>query len=470
MLCDCLKPVFRKDEESAWTIVASGGHSSVSTSETKSSVAKDDKDSIHSIRHFSFTNDLLTAPVYRRLTLNVLSRPKTVPNPTGASSSAATGDLSQLSAHRTPSKPFPSRGPTTPAIRTQSTTLSNHSHAKNHAPNFSALIDQAAGGAYSSSTVSDLEWLRGGPSSLQVQRYLPIAASLKRGEMTVGDRTKLDLQLINATTRGSVDEMAMLLDNGADINAARSRNCQTLLQIALLTHQAESVIFFLLLYRNVNIYVRDCFGRSLLHYAVSLGRVQIIPRLVDLGLSMTEGDANRITPFNVAVGKFNSAAPLSTLLKYARNQGASDDAITKMEPTALHRTCVRNRIFAVHASLLLEYGWSPGNRFLTKDGGNIEWVSPLYLAILKKEIVLVGKMLELPKDVVRVNEVHGPTPDLLGLAFGPRVDCPKIVLLLLRAGIAYNHFSNELNALAQRHNDSTLLKWLHEEKVEMPQA
>jgi Ankyrin repeats (many copies) len=247
VLCDCLKSVFRKDEESAWTIVASRAHSSSYTYESGISDAKDDDESIYSTRHFTFTNDLLTAPVYRRLALHELSRPNSTRDPNAASSCNAPGHTSQLSVHARPSSTFRFPDITAPSREMESPTRSNKSYATYDDPRLVEVLDQAADG---SSAVSDFEWLRSHPSGFRPQRYLPIRASLKREEMTIRDRERLDLKLINATRSGYLYEITVLLDNGADINAASPHNCQTILQIALMTHQSDSVVFFLLLFKT----------------------------------------------------------------------------------------------------------------------------------------------------------------------------------------------------------------------------
>jgi hypothetical protein len=197
---------------------------------------------------------------------------------------------------------------------------------------------------------------------------------------------------------------------------------------------------------------------------VSIEEVQKIQRLLDLGLSMTQADVYGATQFNLAVGRLNSVAPLSTLLGHLKTQSLDNSEITKMEPYALHRVCVRSPNSTGHAFVLLQNGWSPANRKFVAAGPKPGTMSPLYLAIVKKETVLVDVMLKLDDDVVRVSEVHGPISNLLELACSSRVDSPRIEMLLIRAGFYYAGLLDRVRQCAERHTDSALLRWLEEDK------
>lgn len=465
VLCECLKPVFRKDEESAWTIVASTGRSSLHTSENVSNDVKADNESTYSIKYFSFTNDLLTAPVYKRLTLNLLSRPRTVQGLEDISPSNVSAHFANRAFHSAQPKALKSQDSAITTMRRQ-TVPSASSGNPREGPDALLLIDHAAGKSFSFSTVSDLEWLKAGPSDPRPSRYLPIGASLNREQMTALERHTLDLQLIDATRRGSVYEMATFLDSGADINANPSHKCETALHIATTTHQDESVVLFLLHFENANVHVRDGNGRTLLHGAVGTGKLRAVQWLLNLGLSMMEEDENGITPFHIAAEKSTSTMTLSTLLRHARMQGADDVEITEMDPTAMHTACAQTPICVGNALVLLQHGWSPHRRFRSVGNENGERMSPLYLAILGKEVSLVEKMLEQKIPVVFIHTVHGPISNLLRLTMAESGPCPTgIVLLLLRAGFDYRSCLLQLRDFVHTRNDPALLEWLDEEEV-----
>jgi ankyrin repeat protein len=459
VLCDCLQSIFRRDEESAWTIVASAPRSSIHTTESVPSDMRADDEIRYPIKHFSFMNDLLTAPVYKRLTMNMLSRPRTAQCPEAVLPSNNKWHLSHRASPSAPSRAPSFQGSATITTRRQ-TVPSASSARTGEGHDLLDWIDRAAGKSFSSSAVSDLWGFSAPQSEPKSQRYLPIRAILNREQMTVEERLALDLNLIGATRRGSMYEMAASLDSGADINAAPSPICETCLHIAVTTCKDERVVLFLLQYNNVNVQVRNGNGRTVLHGAVSTGKAETVRRLLELGSSMTEEDENGITPFNIAIDKLTSLRMLLMLLRHARNQGANDEHITSMDPTALHTACKGHPVDVAKALVLLEYGWSPKHRFHTVDATDPERMSPLYLAVLKKETVLVERMLELEESVFRINAVHGPYPSLLKLALEDSGSGASMILLLLRAGVNYMSHLPDLYGVATKENYLPLLRWL----------
>jgi ankyrin repeat protein len=459
VLCDCLQPVFRRDEESAWTIVASAPRSSIHTTESVASDLRADNEIRYPIKHFSFMNDLLTAPVYKRLAINMLSRPRTVQCPEAVLPSNSNWHLSDRASPSAPSRAHSFQDSTTITMRRQTLPSASSAHT-GEGRDLSDLIDRAAGKSFSSRAVSDLWGFSAPQSDPKPQRYLPIRAILNREQMTIEERLALDLDLIGATRRGSMYEMAASLDSGADINAAPSPTYETCLHIAVTTYKDERVVLFLLQYNNVNVHARNGNGRTVLHAAVSTGKAETVRRLLELGSSMTEEDENGITPFNIAIDKLTSPRMLLMLLRHARNQGANDEHITNMDPTALHTACQGYPVDVAKALVLLEYGWSPKHRFHTVNGTDPEGISPLYLAVLKKETVLVERMLELEESVFRINAVHGPYPSLLKLTLEDSRSGASMILLLLRAGVDYMSYLPDLYGLARQENHLPLLRWL----------
>lgn len=105
LVCDCLRPVFRKDEESAWTIVATRAGSSRVSFNSVPRTVEDETDSIWSDRPFSFTDDLLTAPVYKRLLLSMLNSPRQSKNVDTATCSASVKSASNRQTLSSTSQP-----------------------------------------------------------------------------------------------------------------------------------------------------------------------------------------------------------------------------------------------------------------------------------------------------------------------------------------------------------------------------
>ncbi len=230
--------MFRKDEESAWTIVASGAYSSVHTSETVSTDTRDENESLYSVKLFSFTNDLLTAPVYKRLALNMLRHPGKVQKPSAVRPSPATARLAERAVPLTASKASFIRSSTTTIVRRKAGAHARDNCSEDPEPDTLRLMGDAAGEIFSPSTISDLDELRHDVlryhpvmrgsirSSLRFPKYLPLQATLKREQKTSENQHKLDLQLCAAAQSGSLDEIAALLDDGADINPKSFRISQ----------------------------------------------------------------------------------------------------------------------------------------------------------------------------------------------------------------------------------------------------
>ncbi len=82
VVIELLQPVFRKDEESAWTVIQSRPStrrpvSSIFTGSNRSSLQVQNDGENHS-RRFTFENDLILAPVYKRMLFRCLSAPETI--------------------------------------------------------------------------------------------------------------------------------------------------------------------------------------------------------------------------------------------------------------------------------------------------------------------------------------------------------------------------------------------------------
>jgi hypothetical protein len=313
----------------------------------------DEFESLDSTRNFSFTNDLLTAPVYKRLTLNLLSCPETLQRLYQGSPSTRKTGLASYQRRQPRSQTTWPRSDSSVISREQ--TSGSRSSSQRYMKNTDARtsVERTAVVAFSSSVVTDLMALSSGALDIGASRYLPICSSLRREQMTADEQDTIDLHFLGSTQNGSLYEMATSLDHGADINALSLNNCQTALQLAATTHQDEEALIFLLQYENANIHVRGDHGQGLLHDAVRTAKTKAIQRLLQLGLSMTDEDENGVTPFNLAVEICGSSEPLLTLLRHAARQEDDSEELVDMDPAALHTICRDGPLDAGHASLLL---------------------------------------------------------------------------------------------------------------------
>jgi Ankyrin repeats (3 copies) len=142
-------------------------------------------------------------------------------------------------------------------------------------------------------------------------RWLPLLATVKRGNLTVMEQYEIDKELLDTVESGSLFEIAQALDAGADINAAiLPEPCKTPLQIATTNAGCCPALKFLLSYKNVNLHVRSSVGENLLHAAVRLECEKCIQSLLDVGLSMTDKDQSGFSALNLAVESWDSTQPL----------------------------------------------------------------------------------------------------------------------------------------------------------------
>jgi len=445
LVCDCLRPVFRKDEESAWTIVATGAASSRNSFSSLPNTKNDRRDSICSTRSFAFTNDLLTAPVYKRVALSALYLPKSSQKLLAGGPSTSIGSAADHQTLRSKSTPG-SIHESCIALMTKNLpapTTTVHMNTTSADPVQSAA--NAASGTFSHSTVTDLK------GSLLSSQWLPLRARVRRANLTGEERSKIDAHLLDAVERNFLIEIAGALDAGADINALRPpEGYQTALQLATNTPMLCAAVRFLLHYQDVNIHVRDERGPNLLHNAVRLECEDCIQSLLDGGLSMTDEDENGISAIDFAAQKCSTTRPLSALLRYARNDGVKGIDITALDPHALLKLCCQTPFRREHAHVLVRFGWS-----LITDGN----AKPFpFSRILKNECWLMKEMIEHPKTIAKIRAKLPAWENVLEEAI--YTSNTENVIQLLRVSIEFRHLTRAIFYLATTKNHYFLMEFL----------
>ena len=478
LICDCLRPVFRKDEESAWTIVATRAPSSLYSFSGISRIEGGPRNSIYSERSFAFTNDLLTAPVYKRLALSTLRRPRLSRKISGFPPSSS---IKLVAENRTLTDKSLA-GSVHQSCVTVTDKRSAAAATTNHVDAFDTHLVQAinaAGEGFTSSVVADYVrspiderptsstsytpelgtnnadgWILSPPS-----QWLPLRASVERAYFTADVQIKIDEELLDAVESGTLWDIAKALDAGADINAVKlPEPCETPLQLTKTRFVCCSALKLLLKYKNANLYVRDRKGRNLLHRAVLMECEKCIQSLLDIGVSMNDEDLWGYSAFDDATTRCVTSQPLLTLLKHAvdhgvMNNGVSAYPLTDLNPHALFNACHSSSIRKEHARLLLHFGWS-----LIPDSNPFLLLSLILSLILKEEQWLLTEMVKHPKTIAQICEQDSLWEViLLELTSRPRPNT-AVILRYLCDGIEYGHPKTEIRHLAIKEQCYSLLE------------
>jgi hypothetical protein len=311
------------------------------------------------------------------------------------------------------------------------------------------IAAKATSRGFSPSVVSDLDQ----PLLLSPQ-WLPLRASVKRGLLAAEELSEIDARLLRAVEVNSLDEIAMALDAGADINAAKPGIDETALQIATRTNRCSAVLLFLH-YQNVNVHVRDKLGGNLLHSALMSGCAACIQGLLDVGLSMTVKNDSGSSAFNLAVQHCVITAPLLTLLKHAvlNNVPSCPCDVRNLEPDALYWLCCYEPTRRAHALILVSFEWSLGH--ISKYAS-----TPFELIMLRKMEWLLEEIIRHPKTGREVVAGYAMWDKVLLAVTRPPVMHCKAVLELLLSGIEYKHIKDEIDAFAVKRKNQHLLVFL----------
>ena len=279
IVVDVFQPIFRKDEETAWTIVQSKQTTkpppSTKYSESVRSALKEHETIKHSGPKFTFENDLFLSPVYKRVLLRSLSASDLIEEPSPqAQSSVLTGELSHQGVCNGPE------------IRVDDASSFKPSSLPNEfalTPN-NIINTLRSVGDFSVGVRIDLQDLRQTLGWFNLpKRSLPLHSALKRAQMEPEQQLHLNEQLLRAAAQEDEGLIAEALDNGADINTTGIDGksvldiCLKHIDLALYLQKGYSVaVELLLLYRETTLTSISKSKGTILHLAILSGNVAVV--------------------------------------------------------------------------------------------------------------------------------------------------------------------------------------------------
>lgn len=113
-----------------------------------------------------------------------------------------------------------------------------------------------------------------------------------------------DTPLTLAARRGSLEIVKMLLDRGADIDEQQFRKGKTALHYAL--ESGHEAVIKLLIERGADVHCRDWDERNAMQFAIKSGKEQLVQMLLDLNVQAKTADICKRTPLHIAVGHYDS--------------------------------------------------------------------------------------------------------------------------------------------------------------------
>jgi ankyrin repeat protein len=138
--------------------------------------------------------------------------------------------------------------------------------------------------------------------------------------------------LMYAALHGRLDNVQLLLQHGADVNAANSRGCTALIAAAQTTNTAVAQ---LLLDFGADIRAADIKGQNALSKATIKGHVSMMEFLKQRGLSVHAVDSAGSTLLMLAI-----SAQQRVAAEWLLQQGVAIDTVKNSGFTALHIACV----------------------------------------------------------------------------------------------------------------------------------
>jgi len=425
IVIDLLQPVFRKDEESAWTLVQSRNSTKFQRSSRSGSFFSRPTSVVGELgqaaelrdnKRFAFENDLVTGPVYKRVLFAYLCNFPTVPE-----------SMETVMEHCEPVQTNQSLGVNlgdSAAPTTQGQSVFVGEGVDWSPENICRVLQRSAG--FSISVLRDCQELRAAekPSSLP-KRNLPLGSILKRHEMLPEKQRFLNAKLILAAAEQDLTLMAESLEEGADVNTLSEDN-RTALQICLHDAPESLAVDLLLLYRETNIQCRDEVGDTLLHQAVRVGDASRFCRLITFVDDLRVVDTGGATPLHTAaVNDYRGLAILEKLNDlYEGDDFNADTCLDRKGRSPLHwATQAGNE---EHTYQLLRLGCDPsllpqaGKR---SPGSNFEG-SPLYRAVAAGHFKVVQRIFDFCASSTSDNKIfvnlanwkHHPVQSLLECA------------------------------------------------------
>eukprot|EP00474_Spongospora_subterranea_P005043 CRZ05501.1 hypothetical protein [Spongospora subterranea] len=187
--------------------------------------------------------------------------------------------------------------------------------------------------------------------------------------------------LMKASSKGRIDWVAMLLENGADITAADFYENTALSFAAANIHKNDMKVFLFLLKCGANIHTADITGYTTLMGASQASSVRWVEMLLKNGAYVTDREEEFNTALLCATNNSNCDLKIGRLLL---DYGSDVNAADHLGDTALMRVSTHGRVDWV--KMLLKHGAEVAAR--DRYGG-----TALLYAIIKKRDVNIGRLL-----------------------------------------------------------------------------
>ncbi|OCK88179.1 ankyrin [Cenococcum geophilum 1.58] len=239
--------------------------------------------------------------------------------------------------------------------------------------------------------------------------------------------------LHEAVGTGQVDITRYLLENGADITAQTTPTLWTALHSA--ANQGNSKLLSLMLEHGSNLESKTSDEETALHIATVLGYTAIVEQLVDAGAALGSKDRRGDTALHL--GASVGSHPICWILLQKR---ANIDAQNYFQQTPIYQAAASNGLEVV--KLLLKY--KANSTFSSSDGA-----SPLHQAAWNGHLSITEVLLDKGDDI-NCQTCAGKTP-LHGAAANGHIE---VVKLLLSRGadhaITHSHGTHEVRAAINR--------------------
>jgi hypothetical protein len=345
-IVEAYQPVFRKDEETAWTIIQTRKVTKMKSrlssicSDANTSAATDPGPD-NASKSFAFDNELFLGPVYKRLLLAKLCESENKENgskPAGSTRRSNPGTSGNQCTNDCETR---DNDAMETVLEGYATTMWEHR-------------------IFSRSCTEDLlEFLeRHRPRKLS-RRHLPLAVANRQKGLDPEEQEALNRDFLDAVQRRELEQVARALDQGAEANAELDGTTDLQLCISTwyheraeqpdLPHESTTIAEFLLLYQETRIPYNFAGICNILHFCMHIGGNALLHQVIPSVGGLLEQDIFQRSPLQTAVlcGDIsigcikalctifpdNQLDPYRTVMKtareaseFARSKGAMDHA------------------------------------------------------------------------------------------------------------------------------------------------
>jgi len=198
--------------------------------------------------------------------------------------------------------------------------------------------------------------------------------------------------MLNAAAKACVHIVALLIDEGVDVNT-QCKQGRTPLHYAVLSRSEQ--LIELLLARGANLDIQDERGNTALHYAVQGQMTNVIDRFIGSGAHCELKNELGYTPLYLAV-----KLDFEEIASYFINAGANPNVQSEQGHCALHYTVINQNLDLLDA--LLKNGASV-------DQVNSRGMTPLFFAVELKRAAFAALLLQYGADpFIRSKELTTP--------------------------------------------------------------